>query len=105
MRIFLRGLCGLALGLLAAMPARAQTGFDRPGGDYARFTVQSGDPEGRSARCDRDGRCRAWAFSYPGTAALRGGELAACWLQNQGQALVENRCCASRAHGDALLEL
>jgi hypothetical protein len=26
-------LCGIALGLLAAMPARAQTGFDRPGGD------------------------------------------------------------------------
>jgi hypothetical protein len=69
MRFFLRALCGRALGLLAAMPARAQTGFDRPGGDYARFTVQSGDPEVCSARCERDARCRAWTFSYPGTAA------------------------------------
>src|SRR6185295_11339500 len=59
MRFVLRGLFGLALGLLAAMPARAQTGFDRPGGDYVRFTVQSGDPAVCSARCDRDARCRA----------------------------------------------
>ena len=59
MRFFLGGLCGLALSLLAAMSAQAQTGFDRPGGDYARFTVQSGDPAMCSARCDRDARrCR-----------------------------------------------
>ena len=83
MQFFLRGLCGLALGLLAAMPARAQTGFDRPGGDYARFTVQSGDPEVCSARCERDARCRAWTFSYPGTTALGGSNLATCWLKNQ----------------------
>ena len=104
MRIFLRGLCGLALGLLAAMPARAQTGFDRPGGDYARFTVQSGDPAVCSARCDRDARCRAWTFSYPGTAALGGSNLATCWLKNQVKPLVENRCCASGVKGAALVE-
>ena len=104
MRIFLRGLCGLALGLLAAMPARAQTGFDRPGGDYARFTVQSGDPAVCSARCDRDARCRAWTFSYPGTAALGGSNLATCWLKNQVKPLVENRCCAAGVKGAALLE-
>ena len=46
MRFFLGGLFGLALVALAVMPARAQTGFDRPGGDYARFTVPSGDPAG-----------------------------------------------------------
>jgi hypothetical protein len=104
MRFFLGGLCGLALSLLAAMPARAQTGFDRPGGDYARFTVQSGDPEVCSARCDRDARCRAWTFSYPGTAALGGSNLATCWLKNQVKPLVENRCCASGVKGAALLE-
>ena len=104
MRFFLGGLCGLALILLAAMPARAQTGFDRPGGDYARFTVQSGDPEVCSARCDRDARCRAWTFSYPGTAALGGSSLATCWLKNQVKPLVENRCCASGVKGAALLE-
>ena len=61
---------------LAVIPARAQTGFDRPGGDYARFTVPSGDPAVCSARCDRDARCRAWTFSYPGTAALGGSNVA-----------------------------
>jgi PAN domain len=105
MRIFLRGLCGLALGLLAAMPARAQTGFDRPGGDYARFTVPSGDPQVCSARCDRDARCRAWTFSYPGTAALGGSSAATCWLKNQVKPLVENRCCASGVKGAALVEM
>ena len=105
MRIFLRGLCGLALGLLVAMPARAQTGFDRPGGDYARFPVQSGDPEACSARCERDARCRAWTFSYPGTVALGGSNLATCWLKNQVKPLVENRCCASGVKGAALLEM
>lgn len=78
MRLLAAGLCGLALFALATGPARAQTGFDRPGGDYARFTVPSGDPAVCSARCDRDGRCRAWTFSYPGTAALGGSNLATC---------------------------
>jgi hypothetical protein len=105
MGFFLRGLFGLALGLLAAMPARAQTGFDRPGGDYARFTVPSGDPQVCSARCDRDARCRAWTFSYPGTAALGGSNVATCWLKNQVKPLVENRCCASGIKGGALVEM
>ena len=94
-----------ALVMLAAFPARAQTGFDRPGGDYTRFTVQSGDPEACSSRCDRDGRCRAWTFSYPGTAALGGSNLATCWLKNQVKPLVENRCCASGVKGAALVEM
>ena len=95
----------LALAVLAIVPARAQTGFDRPGGDYARFAVQSGDPEVCSARCDRDARCRAWTFSYPGTAALGGSNLATCWLKNQVKPLVENKCCASGVKGAALVEM
>ena len=90
---------------LAVIPARAQTGFDRPGGDYARFTVPSGDPQVCSARCDRDARCRAWTFSYPGTAALGGSSAATCWLKNQVKPLVENRCCASGVKGAALVEM
>ena len=102
MRFFL---AVFALVALAVIPARAQTGFDRPGGDYARFTVQSGDPEVCAARCERDGRCRAWTFSYPGTAALGGSNLATCWLKNQVKPLVENRCCASGVKGAALVEM
>jgi hypothetical protein len=90
---------------LAIMPARAQTGFDRPGGDYARFTVPSGDPAVCSARCDRDARCRVWTFSYPGTAALGGSNAATCWLKNQVKPLVENRCCTSGIKGAALVEM
>ncbi len=82
--------------------ARAQTGFDRPGGDYARFVVPSGDPAVCAARCDRDGRCRAWTFSYPGTAAIGGSTSAICWLKNEvtprGRKL-RAACPASRARG------
>src|SRR5688572_11816688 len=45
--------------------AMAQTGFDRPGGDYTSFPVRSGDPATCAARCEREGRCHAWSFSYP----------------------------------------
>jgi hypothetical protein len=105
LRFLVGGLCALALTALAIMPAQAQTGFDRPGGDYSRFTVPSGDPAVCSARCDRDSRCRAWTFSYPGTAALGGSNLATCWLKNQVKPLVENRCCASGVKGAALVEM
>ena len=50
-------------------------------------------------------RCRAWTFSYPGTAALGGSNLATCWLKNQVKPLVENRCCASGVKGAALVEM
>jgi hypothetical protein len=101
MRLFLAVFLLIALAIL---PARAQKGFDRLGGDYARFAVPTGDPEVCSARCDRDARCRAWTFSYPGTAAIGGSYFATCWLKNQVKPLVENRCCASGIKGAALVE-
>ena len=104
MRFFLGALCGLLLVVSVTGPVRAQTGFDRPGGDYARFTIPSGDPEVCSARCDRDGRCRAWTFSYPNTAALGGSAQPTCWLKNQVKPLVANRCCTSGVKGAALVE-
>ena len=62
-------------------------------------------PQVCSARCERDARCRAWTFSYPGTAALGGSNAATCWLKNQVKPLVENRCCASGVKGAALVEM
>ena len=61
---------GMSVGFLLAFavfdgPACAQVDFDRPGGDYASFPMRSGDPAQCAARCERDARCRAWAFSYP----------------------------------------
>ena len=55
----------LAAAGLAATPALAQSGFDRPGGDYSSATVPNGDPAVCAARCEHDARCRAWSFSYP----------------------------------------
>lgn len=85
--------------------ARAQSGFDRPGGDYARFVVPSGDPAACVARCDRDARCRAWTFSYPGTAAIGGSKKAVCWLKKEVRPRVENPCCVSGVKGGGLVAL
>ena len=89
--------------LLAALlcgNASAQSGFDRPGGDYARFTLPTGDPAVCAARCERDARCRAWTFSYPGT-VLQG---ASCWLKNRVTPAVANPCCVSGVKGAGLVE-
>jgi hypothetical protein len=92
--------------LSAALPvasAHAQ-GFDRPGGDYSRVAVPSGDPAVCAARCEREGRCRAWTFSYPGTASLGGSNSATCWLKSTVTPAVENACCVSGVKGAGLVE-
>ena len=91
-------LCAIAL-------AQAQTGFDRPGGDYTRFVVPNGDPALCAARCDRDNRCRAWTFLYPGTAAIGGAQSPTCWLKNRVTAPVANPCCVSGVKGAGLVEV
>jgi hypothetical protein len=97
----LRSACLAIAALLATLAvAQAQTGFDRPGGDYTRFVVSSGDPAACAARCEREGRCRAWTFSYPGA----GGTSALCWLKSEVKPLVENTCCVSGIKGGALVE-
>jgi hypothetical protein len=80
--------------------ARAQVGFDRPGGDYASFPVRSGDPAVCANRCDRDNRCRAWSFAYPATFAAR----AVCWLKSSVPARVETTCCVSGVRGSGVPE-
>src|SRR5438270_13037030 len=97
----LRGLviC-LTVCLLLAAPARAQTGFDRPGGDYSNFPVRSGDPAACAARCGREGRWRAWRFSYPNTVA----PTAMCCLKFQVTTRVAQECCVSGVKGAAVLD-
>ena len=101
---FLGALCGAALAMMGPAPAYGQPGFDRPGGDYARFVVPSGDPAMCAARCDRDDRCRAWTFSYPGTVAIGGSMSAVCWLKSEVKPRVENQCCVSGIKGAGLIE-
>lgn len=85
---------------LSASHAFAQTGFDRPGGDYTNFTVRSGDPAACAARCERDNRCRAWSFSYP----RPGGLTAVCWLKSAVTPRIENSCCISGVRGAGVVE-
>ena len=97
----LRALIWIVLAAGAWTSANAQNGFDRPGGDYSRFVVPSGDPAVCAARCDREGRCRAWTFSYPGQAASGGTTSAVCWLKSEVKPAVENNCCVSGIKGAA----
>src|SRR5437660_1539157 len=97
--------CWLYLGLLMALvlpgsPAQAQVGFDRPGGDYASFPMRSADPAQCAARCERDGRCRAWGFSYPATESAN----AVCWLKSRVTPRVASPCCASGVRGTGVIE-
>ncbi|MDB5602298.1 MAG: apple protein [Xanthobacteraceae bacterium] len=78
--------------------ARAQAGYDRPGSDYTHFVVRSGDPAVCAARCERDGRCRGWAFSYPT------GAPAQCWLKSKVTARVESLSSVSGVRGAGVIE-
>jgi hypothetical protein len=101
MRLAGRLLVLLWLGIvLAASTAAAQTGYDRRGGDYLKFTVRNGDPAVCAARCERDARCRAWSFSYPGTAETT----ATCWLKSRVTPRVSDTCCVSGVRGAGVIE-
>ena len=91
---------GLLILLAALIPARAQVGFDRLGGDYTSFPLRSGDPAQCAARCERDQRCRAWAFSYPATESTA----ATCWLKSRVTPRVASSCCVSGVRGAEVIE-
>ena len=93
------GLFGLIFAI-AATPALAQVGFDRWGGDYYSAPLRSGDPATCAARCERDARCRAWAFSYPATENPN----AVCWLKSRVTARIAAPCCVSGVRGAGVIE-
>src|SRR3954467_2030519 len=80
--------------------AQAQVGYDRVGGDYASAVLRSGDPAQCAARCERDARCRAWAFSYPATESAN----AVCWLKSRVTVRVPATCCVSGVRGAGVIE-
>ncbi|SEM87476.1 PAN domain-containing protein [Bradyrhizobium sp. OK095] len=86
--------------VLASWPARAQTAFDRPGGDYFSQPITSGDPEDCALLCERDRKCRSWSFSYPDI----DGAAAVCWLKNTVPARVPGSCCISGVRGAGVIE-
>ena len=96
-----RWLGGLLIAFAACGgPAIGQVGFDRLGGDYSSVTLRSGDPALCAARCERDQRCRAWAFSYPATE----GANAVCWLKSRVTPRVPAPCCVSGVRGAGVIE-
>src|SRR4051794_6629031 len=91
---------GFAATLALAARAQAQSNFDRPGGDYLRALVPSGDPADCALTCERDRRCRAWSFNYP--TEFPGG--AVCWLKNNVPARSQSSCCVSGVRGAGVVE-
>ena len=81
-------------------PAFAQSGYDRPGGDYASAPVPGGDPAVCAARCERDKACRSWSFSYPSAS----GEPAMCWLKRAVMPRAAASCCVSGVRGGGVIE-
>lgn len=80
--------------LLAAGPARAQVGFDRPGGDYSNFPIRTGDPVQCALRCEHEARCRSWSFAYPTSESA-----AVCWLKTGVPARIEEPGSVSGVRG------
>jgi hypothetical protein len=100
LRIAIR--CGLVTLLFVALGslASAQTGYDRPGGDYTSAPVANGDPMVCAARCERDRGCRAWSFSYPSSS----GGPAMCWLKREVVPAKQSSCCVSGVRGAGVIE-
>jgi hypothetical protein len=96
MRLFIALICALVM----SGQALAQTGFDRHGGDYASFTIRSGDPAVCAARCEREARCLSWAFAFPRSENAH----AVCWLKNKVPPRVEDKCCVSGVRGAGVIE-
>ena len=100
-RVWFWRCCGvLAALVLTTASVAAQVGTDRPGGDYASAVIRSGDPAQCSARCERDQRCLAWAFSYPMTESTN----AICWLKSRVTPRIEASCCVSGVRGTGVIE-
>jgi hypothetical protein len=90
----------LAIAIGYAGCALAQSGYDRPGGDYTSAPVANGDPSVCASRCERDKACRAWSFSYPSAS----GSPAMCWLKREVVPAKESSCCVSGVRGAGVAE-
>ena len=80
--------------------ASAQSGYERPGGDYAHAPVASGDPAVCASRCEHDRSCRSWSFSYPPAS----GGPAMCSLKREVRRPVASSCCVSGVRGAGVIE-
>jgi len=95
------GVVGLLIATALGTPhATAQVGFDRPGSDYNRVEMHNGDPSACAARCEREQRCRAWAFNYP----MDENSSAVCWLKSRVPMRVTAPFSVSGVRGGGVIE-
>lgn len=104
MRAFRTGLAALILAAAATAMgvavASGQSGYDRPGSDYASAPVANGDPAACATRCERDKGCRSWSFAYPSAS----GQPAMCWLKREVMPRMRASCCVSGVRGGGVVE-
>jgi hypothetical protein len=100
MRALITGFAALTFAAAGIAPAAAQSGYDRPGGDYATAPVPSGDPAVCAMRCEREKGCRSWSFAYPSVS----GQPAMCWLKREVMPRSEASCCVSGVRGGGVIE-
>jgi hypothetical protein len=107
LRACLAAAVALSTLLVRGAPALAQANFDRPGGDYASYQLQSGDPADCALLCERDRRCRAWNFRYPGTddPGTERPAVAVCWLKSTVPERVPSPASVSGVRGAGVIEL
>jgi hypothetical protein len=83
-----------------SLPLHAQANWDRPGADYSRSVLPSGDPAVCALQCERDRKCHAWSFNYPSV----NDDGAVCWLKSSVPARVQSNCCVSGVRGAGVVE-
>ncbi len=95
-------IAAIACGLVVAnsLPLHAQANWDRPGADYSRSVLPSGDPAVCALQCERDRKCHAWSFNYPSV----NDDGAVCWLKSSVPARVQSNCCVSGVRGAGVVE-
>lgn len=86
--------------LMLPISAKAQMGFDRPGGDYTHLQIPSRDPTDCAMACERDRRCKSWSFGFPPD--FQGA--AGCWLKSSLPPRIADNCCISGVRGAGVIE-
>jgi hypothetical protein len=90
LRPFLAAVFGVVL-LSAPATAARDGSTDRPGLDYKTIELSAPDPDLCENACKKDGRCRAWTYSWPGAK----GPKAMCSLKTGVPPKRSDTCCIS----------
>ena len=90
LRPFLTAVFGVVLLSLPANAARDGS-TDRPGLDYKTIELSTPNPDLCENACKKDGKCRAWTYSWPGAK----GPKAMCALKTGVPPKRSDTCCIS----------